>query len=171
MSAGSNSSIGKLMLQPGRELAFLIDHLVLMKSEFILKKSVVTLLSLVPGLSSPAPQAGVYPRQSNLPRRHVSGAESHLTELDRIVGDGDMGISLARGAKAIERDLHSYDLDNPAATLAALSRTLREALSRSSGPLMPSFSCVQPRNWNIETWVNDPRHSGLERSRRLPRHE
>ena len=28
---------------------------------------------------------------------------------------------------------------------------------------MPSFSCVQPRNWNLETWMNDPRHSGLER--------
>ncbi len=67
------------------------------------------------------------------------GAESHLTELDRIVGDGDMGISLARGAKAIERDLHSYDLDNPAATLAALSRTLREALGGSSGPLYAVF--------------------------------
>jgi triose/dihydroxyacetone kinase / FAD-AMP lyase (cyclizing) len=66
-------------------------------------------------------------------------AESHLTELDRIVGDGDMGISLERGAKAIKRDLHSYDLDNPAATLAALSQTVREALGGSSGPLYAVF--------------------------------
>jgi dihydroxyacetone kinase len=50
-----------------------------------------------------------------------------------------LGISLARGAKAIERDLQSYDLDNPAATLAALSQTLREALGGSSGPLYAVF--------------------------------
>ena len=66
MSSGSDSSIGKLMLQPGRELAFLIGHLALIKCDFIPKKSAVTLLSLAPGLS-PAPQASVYPRQSKLP--------------------------------------------------------------------------------------------------------
>ena len=75
----------------------------------------------------------------NLAVQALTGAESHLTELDRIVGDGDLGISLARGAKAIERDLQSYDLDNPAATLAALSQTLREALGGSSGPLYAVF--------------------------------
>ena len=63
------------------------------------------------------------------------GAESHLTELDRVVGDGDLGISLARGAQALERDLPSYDLDNPASTLRGISQTLREALGGSSGPL------------------------------------
>ena len=63
------------------------------------------------------------------------GAESHLTELDRVVGDGDLGISLARGAQALERDLPNYDLDNPASTLRAISQSLREALGGSSGPL------------------------------------
>jgi dihydroxyacetone kinase len=55
--------------------------------------------------------------------------------LDRVVGDGDLGISLARGAQALERDLPNYDLDNPASTLRAISQSLREALGGSSGPL------------------------------------
>lgn len=66
-------------------------------------------------------------------------AEPRLTELDRAVGDGDLGISLMRGAAAMERDLPSYDLSDPAATLRALSATLRRALGGTSGPLYAVF--------------------------------
>ena len=38
-------------------------------------------------------------RGIQLAAQALIGAESHLTELDRIVGDGDMGISLARPGK------------------------------------------------------------------------
>ena len=62
-------------------------------------------------------------------------AEGELTRLDQAVGDGDLGISLARGARAVERELALYPLDDPAATLRALSATLRRALGGTSGPL------------------------------------
>lgn len=62
-------------------------------------------------------------------------AERKLTELDRVVGDGDLGLSLARGARAIEADLPHYDLAQPAATLRALSSTLRRSLAGTSGAL------------------------------------
>ncbi len=61
--------------------------------------------------------------------------ERKLTELDRIVGDGDLGLSLARGARAIETELATYDLTQPAATLRALSGTLRKSLAGTSGAL------------------------------------
>lgn len=65
----------------------------------------------------------------------LTAAEPHLTELDRIVGDGDLGISLDRGAEAIGRELAGYGGGSPAAVLRGLADTLRRALGGTSGPL------------------------------------
>jgi triose/dihydroxyacetone kinase / FAD-AMP lyase (cyclizing) len=62
-------------------------------------------------------------------------AENELTEMDRVTGDGDLGVSMARGAKAVQDAVASYPLDNAPATLKALGHTLRRALGGSSGPL------------------------------------
>jgi len=62
-------------------------------------------------------------------------AESRLTEMDRLVGDGDLGVNLARGMRAIEEKLSSYPLNSPAETLKALGLTLQAVLGGSSGPL------------------------------------
>jgi dihydroxyacetone kinase len=61
--------------------------------------------------------------------------EPSLTEMDKVVGDGDLGISLARGAKAVQHALPSYPLDDLAATLKAIGHTLQRELGGSSGPL------------------------------------
>ncbi len=66
-------------------------------------------------------------------------AEPLLTRLDQEVGDGDLGISLARGAAAVRRDLPTYALADPASTLRGLSDTLRRALGGTSGPLYAVF--------------------------------
>jgi dihydroxyacetone kinase len=65
----------------------------------------------------------------------LRAAEAELNRLDQAVGDGDLGISLARGARAVEHELVRYPLDDQAATLRALSATLRRALGGTSGPL------------------------------------
>jgi dihydroxyacetone kinase len=62
-------------------------------------------------------------------------AENELTEMDRVTGDGDLGVSMARGAKAVQEAVASYPLDTAPATLKALGHTLRRALGGSSGPL------------------------------------
>ena len=62
-------------------------------------------------------------------------AESELTEMDRVTGDGDLGVSMARAAKAVQNAIASYPLDNIPATLKALGHTLRRELGGSSGPL------------------------------------
>jgi dihydroxyacetone kinase len=62
-------------------------------------------------------------------------ARQGLTELDQVVGDGDLGISLARGAQAVLDALASYPLDDPGAALHALGLTVRHALGGTSGPL------------------------------------
>ncbi len=93
---------------------------------------------------APAPKAPVQPlaatRDSRVDRvLHAVAialreAEPMLTRMDQVVGDGDLGISLARGAAAIERDMPTYPTTDTAATLRALSATLRRALGGSSGP-------------------------------------
>jgi len=62
-------------------------------------------------------------------------AEAELTELDRVTGDGDLGTSMERAAKAVQDALESYPLDDVPATLIALGHTLRRELGGSSGPL------------------------------------
>jgi dihydroxyacetone kinase len=85
-------------------------------------------------------------------------AEPHLTELDRAVGDGDLGISLARGARAALDALPRCPLDDPAATLHALGLALQRAMGGTSGPLYAVFllraavrlkagPSVDPRTW------------------------
>jgi ATP-dependent dihydroxyacetone kinase len=62
-------------------------------------------------------------------------AESELTEMDRVTGDGDLGVSMARAAGAVQDAVASYPLDDISATLKALGHTLRRELGGSSGPL------------------------------------
>ncbi|ODT98704.1 MAG: dihydroxyacetone kinase subunit L [Planctomycetes bacterium SCN 63-9] len=62
-------------------------------------------------------------------------AEPRLTELDQAAGDGDLGISLSRGAKAILDAFPSYPLEDPASTLHELALTLQRSLGGTSGPL------------------------------------
>ncbi len=66
-------------------------------------------------------------------------AAPRLTQMDQVVGDGDLGIRLERGARAVEAALPSYPLDDPAATLQALAVTLQRALGGTSGPLYAGF--------------------------------
>jgi triose/dihydroxyacetone kinase / FAD-AMP lyase (cyclizing) len=69
----------------------------------------------------------------------LTDASSRLTELDRAVGDGDLGISLERGAQAVRAALPGYPLDDPPAALHALGRTLQASLGGTSGPLYAVF--------------------------------
>lgn len=62
-------------------------------------------------------------------------AEGELTEMDRITGDGDLGTSMERAAKAVQSAVNSYSLDDTPGTLKALGHTLRRELGGSSGPL------------------------------------
>jgi dihydroxyacetone kinase len=62
-------------------------------------------------------------------------AETKLTELDQLVGDGDLGISLARGARAILADLPRYDGSDSAAVLRGMAGTVRRIVGGTSGPL------------------------------------
>ena len=60
-------------------------------------------------------------------------AEERLTDLDAKTGDGDLGASMARAARAV-LDLPDAVWRSPSAALAAMSHTLRRQVGGSSGP-------------------------------------
>lgn len=60
-------------------------------------------------------------------------AEAELTALDAATGDGDLGLSLARGAAAMRALPEGAFADAPTA-LAAIAGALRRAIAGSSGP-------------------------------------
>jgi len=66
-------------------------------------------------------------------------AEPELTRLDSAVGDGDLGISLARGADSVEHAFDTLNLARPARALAQISALLRRSVGGTSGPLYAMF--------------------------------
>jgi dihydroxyacetone kinase len=91
---------------------------------------------VTPSHPSSQTQAGrAFERAVHAACRALIAAEPKLTRLDQAVGDGDMGISLRRGAEAVGALLHSCNFDDPVATLRAISAALQHAMGGSSGPL------------------------------------
>ena len=60
-------------------------------------------------------------------------AEDELTELDRKAGDGDLGISMRRGAEAVLA-LQDHAWVSPEVALLAMADAMRRAIGGSSGP-------------------------------------
>jgi dihydroxyacetone kinase len=67
-------------------------------------------------------------------------ATDHLTALDQAVGDGDLGLSLARGSRAVLGALPTFPLDDPPAALRRLGTVLQSSLGGTSGPLYAMFA-------------------------------
>jgi len=66
----------------------------------------------------------------------LADAKDVLTEMDQKVGDGDLGISMARGARSILAEINTYPSDSsPAAVFRGLSATVRRVVGGTSGPL------------------------------------
>jgi dihydroxyacetone kinase len=86
-------------------------------------------------------------------------ASARLTQMDQVVGDGDLGISLERGARAVQEALPSWPLDDPAQTLHLLGAALQRTLGGTSGPLYAAFflraagRLRQGRIDDVKTWA------------------
>jgi triose/dihydroxyacetone kinase / FAD-AMP lyase (cyclizing) len=104
----------------------------------------------IPGRSEPrliakpeaAKQGMEQSEKGRATRRAIEGAcaaliaaEAELTEMDRVAGDGDLGVSMERAARQVLRVVDSYPLADIPATLKAIGDTLRRELGGSSGPL------------------------------------
>lgn len=86
-------------------------------------------------------------------------AAPHLTALDQAVGDGDLGISLRRGARALSYALPHLVLDDPARTLRECALILQREMGGTSGPLYSAFllraaQALPSDNPVITDWLN-----------------
>lgn len=79
--------------------------------------------------------------------------EAKLTELDSRTGDGDLGISMVRGAAAI-RQLPDEVFANPSTALQSIGDALRRAIAGSSGP----FYAVALLRAARELTADEPTH-------------
>ena len=61
--------------------------------------------------------------------------EKHFGELDAVVGDGDLGESLARGFEAILADLDGFDRSSGGAFLKKIAMSVTSKIGGTSGPL------------------------------------
>jgi dihydroxyacetone kinase len=98
-----------------------------------------TILSLAPDRET-ASEVNAASEQTRLHRAIEAACESmiaakdQLTELDRIVGDSDLGTNLARGAEAVREMLRKGASDDAANTLRSIAEVLQRVVGGSSGP-------------------------------------
>jgi dihydroxyacetone kinase len=69
----------------------------------------------------------------------LTDAAPRLNEMDRAVGDGDLGLSLARGAEALRAALPRLPLSDPSLALHSIGLVLQESVGGTSGPLYAVF--------------------------------
>lgn len=101
-------------------------------------REVVRSLSVAPepvSVRPPSRSSEVIRRGALAAAAALARAEAHLTELDTAAGDGDLGVSMTRGASAIRalpEEVWSLD---PGAVLTRMADALRRAVGGTSGPL------------------------------------
>jgi dihydroxyacetone kinase len=78
--------------------------------------------------------------------RAIMAAEPELTEMDRLVGDGDIGASLSGGARAVLDSLGRLGGQPLDAALHDIGLTLRRAVGGTSGPLYSAFVIAAGRD-------------------------
>lgn len=67
--------------------------------------------------------------------RKIEQEKDFLTELDNVIGDGDHGINMARGFKAVDEKIDSLETDDIGAILKTTGMTLVSTVGGASGPL------------------------------------
>lgn len=86
--------------------------------------------------------------------------EEELTEWDSVVGDGDCGITMTRGANAIRQDMEEkYPLNDPGALARCLATSIAHSMGGTSGALYSIFftaASVASQDWK------DPQAPTLE---------
>lgn len=67
----------------------------------------------------------------------IEAEKDHLSELDGAIGDGDHGITMSLGFKAVNRALAALDLDaaSPAEVMQTAATGFLDAVGASTGPL------------------------------------
>lgn len=77
--------------------------------------------------------------------------EQHLTQLDRVIGDGDHGVNMLRGFKAVDEKASGESLSE---VLKSTGMTLMSSVGGASGPLY-GFSFVKMAGLDYDEITSD----------------
>lgn len=113
---------------------------------------------------APAKQAGPHAERLRMAALAVAAAlqaaERRLTDLDTRAGDGDLGLSMTRGAEAI-RALEAGAWSDPPTALQRIGDALRRVIGGSSGPFyataLTRASRTLPANPTVQDWAKSLR--------------
>lgn len=72
---------------------------------------------------------------------HLTSHTEMLCKLDSFIGDGDHGITVERGFKAVEAALKDASFDLPADVLKTVGDSLVNAMGGAIGPILSSVFC------------------------------
>ena len=84
-------------------------------------------------------------KQEDLRRMLISGAdrvvenEQYLCRLDSVVGDGDHGVTAARGFSKVEKVLGETPFENIGGMMKGVGKALSETMGGAIGPIMGSI--------------------------------
>jgi phosphoenolpyruvate---glycerone phosphotransferase subunit DhaL len=65
----------------------------------------------------------------------IEAEAGHLTQLDSAIGDGDHGVNMTRGMRAVLAALDGQDAEAPGRLLISAGKTLVSSVGGASGPL------------------------------------
>lgn len=83
--------------------------------------------------------------------RALLAKQDELTDLDRVAGDGDLGVTIARGATAL---LEANLTGDAKEILTEIGHTLQRELGGSSGPLYSVFFLRAAQEFSDSNWAS-----------------
>lgn len=99
--------------------------------------------------------------------RAIIAAEAELTEMDRIVGDGDIGHSLSSGATALLQLAPGWTGRPLDAVLREIGLAMRRSIGGTSGPLYAAFAIAAAQSVADDATLSDAFAAGTDAIKRL----
>jgi dihydroxyacetone kinase len=99
--------------------------------------------------------------------RAIIAAEAELTEMDRIVGDGDIGHSLSSGATALLQLAPGWTGRPLDAVLREIGLAMRKSIGGTSGPLYAAFAIAAAQSVADDATLSDAFAAGTDAIKRL----
>jgi dihydroxyacetone kinase-like protein len=85
----------------------------------------------------------------------ITESERLLTELDAAIGDGDHGVNMCRGMRAVLERLNNMAVDSPSGQLRIISTAMMSSVGGASGPLFGAFflqcshAAINKQDWGL----------------------
>ncbi len=88
--------------------------------------------------------------------KRIEEIRDELTDIDSKLGDGDMGISMSKGAQAVEAVVSQTETDDLKQLLLACAQALNKAAPSTMGTILSSAVLALAKNTSGKTTLSEP---------------